>query len=298
MLAVCIPVYNQDVSNLVKDLLMQKSKLEQEVSIVVIDDHSSQGFQKQYDLFSGQVKVIKRSQNIGRSKIRNAFLEHTEAKYLLFLDCDSQVIRSDFLSKYIERLQKEETTALLFGASIYQSEKPNRKHRLRWKYGALKESKRYSERLKKPNLSFKTNNFLIERDTFSKHRFNEKIIGYGHEDTLFGFQLEQNKIEISHIDNPVLNAVIDTNSEFLNKTDEALRNLIHIWELTDCNVNLLSRIRILKIHQRLSRVPLVSLFFMVFLKPSRFMLQKGVASLVLFDLYKLSFLLSLKKNTN
>ena len=297
MLAVCIPVYNQDVSHLVKDLLLQISKLDTEVSIVVIDDHSSSHFQGQYDLFPEAVEVVRLPQNIGRAKIRNTFLEHTKAKYLLFLDCDSQIINPDFLDLYLERISKD-APKLLFGASVYQLERPNRAHRLRWKYGSFKESKGYSERLKNPSLSFKTNNFLIERDTLAVNRFNEKIIGYGHEDTLFGFQLGQNEIAITHIDNPVLNAVIDTNRDFLNKTDEALRNLFHIWELTDFNLKLLARIRILRIYQRWHRVPLFGLLFRAFLRPTRFLLRNGLTSLVLFDLYKLSFMLSLKNEAN
>tara|TARA_B110000459_G_scaffold201062_1_gene250901 strand:- start:1325 stop:2218 length:894 start_codon:yes stop_codon:yes gene_type:complete len=297
MLAVCIPVYNQDVSHLVKDLLLQISKLDTEVSVIVIDDHSSSHFQGQYDLFPDAVEVVRLPQNIGRAKIRNAFLEHTQAKYLLFLDCDSQIINPDFLDLYLERIRKD-APKLLFGASVYQLKRPNRAHRLRWKYGSFKESKGYSERLKNPSLSFKTNNFLIERDTLAVNRFNEKIIGYGHEDTLFGFQLGQNEIEITHIDNPVLNAVIDTNRDFLNKTDEALRNLFHIWELTDFNLKLLARIRILRIYQRWHRVPLFGLLFRAFLRPTRFLLRNGLTSLVLFDLYKLSFMLSLKNEAN
>ena len=297
MLAVCIPVYNQDVSHLVKDLLLQISKLDTEVSIVVIDDHSSSHFQGQYDLFPEAVEVVRLPQNIGRAKIRNTFLEHTKAKYLLFLDCDSQIINPDFLDLYLERISKD-APKLLFGASVYQLERPNRAHRLRWKYGSFKESKGYSERLKNPSLSFKTNNFLIERDTLAVNRFNEKITGYGHEDTLFGFQLEQNEIAITHIDNPVLNAVIDTNRDFLNKTDEALRNLFHIWELTDFNLKLLARIRILRIYHRWHRVPLVGLLFRAFLRPTRFLLRNGLTNLVLFDLYKLSFMLSMKNEAN
>ena len=49
--------------------------------------------------------------------------------------------------------------------------------------------------------------------------FNPLISGYGHEDTLFGFELEQNGIVIRHIDNPVLNAHLDSNTQFLYKTD-------------------------------------------------------------------------------
>ena len=101
MLAVCIPVYNQKVGRLVNDLITQSENIDENISIVLIDDASSKEFQEQYIKLGAFAKVIQLDANIGRSKIRNAFLKHTEAQFLLFLDCDSEIIHSDFLSKYV-----------------------------------------------------------------------------------------------------------------------------------------------------------------------------------------------------
>ena len=57
---------------------------------------------------------------------------------------------------------------------------------------------------------------------FKKISFNERLSGYGHEDTLFGYELNKNNIQIHHIDNPVLNGHLDTNEAFLLKTEEGL----------------------------------------------------------------------------
>ena len=87
MLAVCIPVYNQKVERLVSDLVAQSHYLQEEVSIVIMDDASSEAFQGQYDNLRMYANIVQLKKNIGRSKIRNAFLQHTSAEYLLFLDC-------------------------------------------------------------------------------------------------------------------------------------------------------------------------------------------------------------------
>ena len=292
MLAVCIPVYNQNVERLVRELSEQSKPLNGQVSILIIDDASSEEFQAQYKNISGFAKVIQLDVNIGRSKIRNTFLEHTSAEYLLFLDCDAQIVHSDFLSKYMEFL-KVNRPKVLFGASIYQKEKPPMKFRLRWKYGSRIESKSFEYRVSAPQLGFKTNNFLVDRNILKSYPFNELITGYGHEDTLFGFDLEQNGISICHIDNPVLNAHLDSNSQFLNKTDEALNNLIHIWELSKKNGALLERLNILKVYFKYERNYIIGVILPRLKKPLRFLLERGVANLTLFSVYKLAYLFTL-----
>ena len=48
---------------------------------------------------------------------------------------------------------------------------------------------------------------------------------YGYEDMLFGVVLESHGIQITHIENPLVHMGIDTNEEFLGKTETALRTL-------------------------------------------------------------------------
>ena len=289
MLTVCIPVYNQNVERLISDLIAQAYPLNEDVSIVIIDDASSEEFQDQFNELRKFATIIQLEINIGRSKIRNAFLEYTSAEYLLFLDCDAQIVRPDFLSKYLEFI-KVNKPKVLFGASIYQKETPPVNYRLRWKYGSTIESKSFQFRTSVPQLGFKTNNFLVHRKILKLYPFNELIKGYGHEDTLFGFELEQNGISICHIDNPVLNAHLDSNSQFLNKTDEALKNLFHIWELSEKNRLLLERLVILKIYFKYERNLILSVTLGSLMRPLRFLLELGISNLTLFNLYKLAYL--------
>ena len=92
MLSVCIPVYNFNVTSLVEELSKQVRNLEVQVEIIIIDDCSLEAFRQVNEKACSRETYIKLSENIGRSKIRNLFLEHAANEYLLFLDCDSVVI--------------------------------------------------------------------------------------------------------------------------------------------------------------------------------------------------------------
>ena len=292
-LSVCIPVYNQDVTKLVSTLLKQTNDL---VDIVLIDDHSNSACHESNSVFSNELKYIRLEENIGRSKIRNAFLNHTDSQYLLFLDCDSTIISNDFIASYLEFLDKEHPEVLV-GSSVYQNEPPARKYRLRWKYGKFKESQPFVVRKANSNTSFKTNNFIISRDCFLKQSFNENLMGYGHEDTLFGYELNKNNIEIHQIDNPVLNGELDTNEEFIRKTEEGLGNLLKIWKIVDCDKDLSEKVKLLSYFQRYRHSKWLKLMFAISKIPVRTCLTRGWANLMLFDFYKLGYLIQLESNS-
>ena len=48
---------------------------------------------------------------------------------------------------------------------------------------------------------------MISKTCFEQISFNEDLQGYGHEDTLFGYELDKKNIQIHHLDNPVLNGL-------------------------------------------------------------------------------------------
>ena len=112
-------------------------------AIIVIDDASSDTFKAQYVGLSEKVKIVQLEQNVGRSRIRNTFLEHTDASYLLFIDCDSRIVKPNYLKDYLKAISTI-NPLVLFGASVYQKETPRIYYRLRWRYGAKIESKNYS----------------------------------------------------------------------------------------------------------------------------------------------------------
>ncbi len=292
LLSICIPIYNQDVEVLVSQLISQIENKRNEVEILLIDDCSKAHYKNLNKVFSERVGYVELDQNLGRSKVRNQFLQYSNSEYLLFIDCDSAIFRDDYISKYVKYI-KENRPKVLVGASIYDEEYPGLNFRLRWKYGRKRESQAVEIRRMNPNTSFKTNNFLIARQILNEIQFREELDGYGHEDTLLGYDLNANSIEIEHIDNPVLNCQLDSNKEFLEKTEHGLKNLLKVWSIVNEDQRILDQIKILKFYVKYKDSKLFRLLYHFFRRPSRALLKMGWVNLYLFDFYKLGYLIEL-----
>ena len=301
MISICIPVYNFNIAALVIELSDQAKSLNNPFEIIVIDD-CSQKFKEENKSTCelNDAKYIELDENIGRSKIRNLFLKYAIFDYLLFLDCDSLVKNPFFLSNYVAIIKT--SPSVVCGGRVYDEHHPPKSQMLSWKYGTQKESQSCEVRLKSPNKSFMTNNFMVDRKVLEDIKFDERITKYGHEDTLFGFSLKKKNITITHIDNPVVNGDIEENSVFLNKTRTGINNLIQILDYIDYDTELINDISILKFHKKVQKFEGIINLSFIFLKPFIvFPLRKGYVNLNLFNFYKLGILIEIlrePKNEN
>ncbi|HXB11516.1 MAG TPA: glycosyltransferase family 2 protein [Bacteroidia bacterium] len=291
MLSVCIPVYNVNVGNLVKDLSDQVALLDVPVEIIVIDDRSNVDFNNaNKTALANKATYIALPENVGRARIRNMFLKYTQYPYLLFLDCDSAILDKQFLANYITEIKKGEK--VICGGRVYSVTKPKREKVLHWTYGRKKESKPAAERQLKPNASFMTNNFVVERKVFEAIQLNEKIKGYGHEDTLFGYELKLRGINIKHIDNAVLHADLHTNKVFMDNTESAIRNLAEIVKTMGEDSDFTKDIALLQYYNKLKKNGLLGFVKVVFAMKRpfmRYLLCSGFASMFYLDFYKLGY---------
>lgn len=292
MLSILIPVYNYDVFALVKTLHIQCTKSKIVFEIIVLDDAST--------LFTTQNQQITQftnasfltlESNIGRSAIRNLLAKKADFENLLFLDADTIPIQDNFISNYVFYINNEEK--IVYGGILYQSEKPVKEELLRWIYGKDREALPVDRRNKNPHLSFLTLNFLISKSIFSKVPFNENIPNLRHEDTLFSYELMQNKIEIIHIENPVYHLGIESSQMFLNKSEEAvtgLKNLVDSDLISKDYVKLAHSFFVLK------KYHLQTVIYFLFKITKPLFLKKLLGkkpSLLVFDLYRLGYYCSL-----
>lgn len=296
MITICIPVYNFNISSLINELSNQKQLASVQIEIILIDDCSDDFYKTINKQACKNHTYIELPENIGRAKIRNLFLTHATFEYLLFLDCDSLITSPSFLSKYLEIIK--ENPLVVCGGRIYDHNKPPRDKRLRWKYGVLRESQPCAIRRKFPNKSFMTNNFLIKREVLEQNKFDERIVHYGHEDTLFGYELKKRNIAITHIENPVINGDVESNVAYLTKTREGIMNLIQIVNFTATG-ELFNDITLLKTYHKTRKAEnLVRIAFRIIQPLLTFLLTRGYVSLFLFDFYKLGFFIeNTKQNT-
>ena len=292
MLSICIPVFNFDVTNLLTSLHKEIIKLSAPIEIICIDDCSSNCYREKNQLECNQYGTyIQLTNNVGRAKIRNLFTEHAKYEYLLFLDCDTAIVTDNFIEQYLENLG-DGNNLVMCGGIIYDKTKPERQNLLRWRYGQKIESQSFTVRKLNPYRSFMTGNFLIHRSVLNRVCFNEKLVNYGHEDTLFGFSLKKEHFPILHINNPVLHDHLESNGEFLSKTELGLKNLIQILHYVNNDPQYIEDVKILRYYQKYRKNHIilpVEVTFLIFKSLIKFLLLKGVVNLFLFNFYKLGF---------
>ena len=292
MLSICIPIYNYDVGRLAHDLHLQAKEAGYPFEIILMDDASDEKFRKLNQAIDLEfVRYIQLDENIGRSKIRNRLAEEAKYPCLLFADCDSAVASPQYIENYARFFESQ---AVCCGGTIYEDKEPADSTRLRWKYGVERESASVAEREKSPYSGFRTNNFLIHKIIFEKVKFNEDLKGYGHEDTLFGLELLEQKITIRHIDNPLIHLGLDSASDFLKKTGNGIKNLYRIeLLLREKYPDYVNHSRLMRAKLSLQKYHLTGVaawLFRLFCRQMENNLLSKKPSLLIFDLYRLGAL--------
>jgi len=289
MLSVGIPAYNSNVSELLSALADQASHLPEVLEIIVLDDASEapilpEGF------VAPKVRVLRHTFNQGRSKTRNHIASEAKSPWILFIDGDSGIHDGLFLRRWCDYLAST-SASVVVGGSDYQTTRPSSDLFLRWHVSRMREQ---------TGESFKTNNVAIQASVFNQISFNEALQGYGHEDTLFGFELQQKKIPVEKYGNPVLNKHLDSNEEFLRKTVTGIRNLLKAQSLSSHPDSFNQQIRMLRFYHRMKRCH--SLFLIEFLDyllfntvRNRLLKGKKVGMVNAFDFFKLCTLHRLRK---
>lgn len=287
MLSVLIPTYNYDCTTLVSELQRQIDASGIVAEVIVMDDASPDvsvcQANKSIDNLS-HCRLIELPTNVGIARIRNLLADAARYDYMLFLDSDIFPVYDDFLQRYVEACTRAD---VLCGGLMFRAESPRRECVLRYKYGSRVESQSVERRMQQPYGEFKTLNFFISRRAFMSTRFNEDFVRYGHEDTLFGKELQQNGFSLLHIDNPIYHDVPDTNEEFLAKTRRSIENLCEHRDV------LQSHVRLLAFYNRLQRLHLcgvVTAFFNLLEPLFHANLTSNNPSLFVFNLYKVGFL--------
>jgi glycosyltransferase involved in cell wall biosynthesis len=291
-ISLLIPVYNYDLVALVHIMRSAIGKVPELCEILIGDDGSSNDFREKYlSLEDEMVRVIVSEKNIGRAAIRNRLALEAKGDYLLFIDADTMIIGTaeSYIKKWLPYIP---FSRVISGGYLYHDTPPGDPDKLlRWKFGKWREQRKASERNKKPNASFSTFNVLIDKSIFSKIRFNEELKQYGHEDTLFGYQLKKAGIKILHIDNGLMHEGLESNREFLNKTKLGIENLSMLYDNVTDKKSFSETVKIIRVYEMLKFLRLSRLLAAVFIRYRDRMeikLDSNKISLILFGFYKMS----------
>jgi glycosyltransferase involved in cell wall biosynthesis len=225
LISICIPAYNRDITLLINQLDAQIRQCAESINIFVLDDGSSKEILTiNRNITSEYLVYGELTKNTGRAKIRNLLGRIADGEYCLFLDNDLEINKPDFLRNYAS-LIKLSHPAVVCGSATYPAQAYSPDRTLHWKYGTQVVGRMYSNK----NKTLISLNFLIWKDILMRFPFHEELSTYGHEDTLMGYNLKKNNIEILYIDNPVHHTALDSNEEYLTKNKSALRNLLYLY---------------------------------------------------------------------
>jgi hypothetical protein len=134
-----------------------------------------------------------------------------------------------------------------------------------------------------------SSNLLVSKDIFLASFPQKELTGYGHEDTLFAWRLQQQHISVVHLENPVWHVGLEPADVFLLKTQQALHNLV----LLHRQFGLGEETKLFKVYRKLNKWRMGTL-----LRENREwlfpLLKRNLTSrnpnLRLFDLYRLLLL--------
>jgi glycosyltransferase involved in cell wall biosynthesis len=293
MLSICIPIYNYHVAELVKTLHDEAETLPIIYEILLLDDASNAEFQKENSLLSSLPRVFytQFEKNRGRTGSRNYLFKMAKYPYILFMDCDSMVSKKEYIMDFLPYCVPG---SICSGGRIYFPEKPlDKKQMLHWKVGRLRESFPAQVRSRKPNNSFMSCNFLIDKNIFNTVQFDERLHGYCNEDTLFGIELMKKGITIAHIDNPLYHLGLEKAEVYMSKIEEGLRNYHKIKFLYNNDPVFIDSCKILRTERKIKKWHLAKLckFFFILTRKLMYMhLMSKHPGLFVYDLYKLGYL--------
>lgn len=290
-LSILIPTYNYNARALVRDLHRLAQEEGVEAEIIIGDDASTndtEWFSEVEQL--SHVSVMHETVNQGRAIIRNHLADASHGEWLWFIDADAEVPPTFSLSI---ALHTGTMAPAVCGGLYHPDAKPSPEKMLRYKYEMDADTKRSADqRSEFPHHHITTFNLLVRHDVFLQIRFNEHCDKYGYEDVMFGLELERHRIAVLHIEDPLIHNGLDTNSEFLEKTEIAMHSLHKISSSIPSDGN--GIVRVARHLQETKMTWAVRLLFKLLRRPIRKNLLGSHPLLPLFQFYKLGYYLCLK----
>lgn len=223
-LSVLIPNYNYVCVPLIRQLvpLLQAAAIDYEV--IVADDGSPDKETIQANQVINEIphcQYIVKPTNTGSASTRNFLATQSRFRWLLFLDADISIPSDLFVKRYLESPDVEVVNGgiCIVNDAAWASN-------LRYRY-EKEEEPRHSADRRQQNCyqAFRSTNFLIDREAFRQCPFDERFRMSGYEDVLFGKHLKQQRIAVTHIDNPVQMTTFESNPDYVVKTERSLRTL-------------------------------------------------------------------------
>ncbi|MCM1041097.1 MAG: glycosyltransferase family 2 protein [Bacteroides sp.] len=223
MISVLIPNYNYDCLQLVRDLHGQLTQCGYPFEIIVVEDGSTQCLESNRQMTELEnVRYEERKENVGRFKIRALLPSLARYPYLICMDSDAGVVRSDYIRKYLDFALRGEQAAVVGGKE--RGTLPDARHSLRFAYECKRECRPGLKR------GLSTFNYMVPASVLRQISLDDGWdFNYGHEDTVLGIKIKRLGVPVVFIDNPLVHLGLDTNERMIQKAEESGKNLLSIY---------------------------------------------------------------------
>lgn len=291
-ISVLIPVYNVNVTDLIDSLVLQLESVTEQFEILIGDDSEEDLHDEILAKWKHlPVRYFNNESPLGRSANRNMLATKSIYECLIFLDCDCLIPDQQFISNYAQNF---DGSSVLCGGTLYEKNKPKIKEQiLRWTYGLKREVHSSYQRNHLPYNSFSSFNFCIPSAVFKDLKFDEGIKEYGHEDTLFGFELKDKGISLKHITNPLIHIGLESTTLFIQKTEKSIEGLLALSKREKIPSGFLKTNTLWRAFIKSKKYGLHSFLQVFFPFIKMFVLtslNSRYPSIYLFDIYKLAYL--------
>jgi glycosyltransferase involved in cell wall biosynthesis len=289
MLSILITIYNYNLVPLVEKLNEQCTNLGIDYEILTQDDASHSPFNEENRLIKKieNCYFFELENNVGYRENKNILVSKSKYDWLLIIDGDCLIHQDDFIKNYIENINNFDG---IYGGRVHPNVCPSPKKMLRWKYGKFMEDNPLENRLKKPFESFLFNNTLIKKSIFNQIKFDASFKKYGHDDTLFSFELKRLGAKLNHIYNPVEHHDLDDNVIYYQKTKDAMDNLFFLYQTKKIDYQYSKLLRTLHFLEKTKLYIFPKFIYKIFESSIERNLTGNQPYLLVFNLFRLGYI--------
>jgi glycosyltransferase involved in cell wall biosynthesis len=226
-LSVLIPFHRDDPTALLTCLDQARAPVE----IVALDDGSDDAtlaarVAETVCRLQTPARFVRLAANEGRAAGRNRLAAQARGRHLLFLDADMLPDAADFLTRWLDLVEREDPAAAFGGFSLDQAPRTraNAVHRA---LALRSDCQPVEARRRAPEKYVFTSNLLIRRDVFEAEPFDAGFVGWGWEDVEWGMRVSR-RHPIHHIDNPATHLGLTPAAAIAAKFEQSAANFARI----------------------------------------------------------------------
>lgn len=268
---ICIPFFKDDPVPLIAELAQQADA--QSFRVQLCDDGTqapdlTARVCKALDHFPGPAVLHTLSRNTGRANARNVMLRNLHAPWVLMLDADMGLDRTDFVAIYQDAAERYAQPCCIVGGFRVDKSDIRPETRLHAAQSMKSECKPASERARDPGRHVYSSSIFVHRDVVAQNLFDPQFQAWGWEDVEWGWRISRD-FPVFHIDNQARHRGLEPDLVLISKYQDSVASFRHIKRLYPRDV---ARMPIARVARAVSFLPftdrLASLFRSLALVPA------------------------------